>query len=118
MNNTTSENVEKVIEATNSVVHQTFNDINDIGDVVDKSNTTLESLHKEFKIFKKNYTYMQMTLEQTIASEVAKQLKPIQDQLDTIITQKPKAIYIVPKMPNFFKWLFRFSFRRKDKEAV
>lgn len=95
------------LEATNSVVHQTFEDLEDIGKTVDTSQMTLETLAKEFYKFKKNYTAMKLDLEQTIAEEVKKQIKPLEEKLDMILLNKPKTVYIVPRLPNPFSWIFR-----------
>lgn len=95
------------IIATNSVVHQIFDDVEDVGETVDKAHLTLEKLAKEFYNFKRTHLKMQKDLEYVIAKEVEKQLRPMNKKLDQILLLKPKAIYIMPSLPNPISWLFR-----------
>lgn len=88
----------ELLKNTESVVHETFRDVSDIGEVVDDSKVNLEVLLAEFRRFKRDYK-----------SEIQTQIKPLADTLNKFIQEKPKAVYVIPKLPWWLKWIFKLS---------
>ncbi len=106
--------IREQIDSTSSVVHQTFEDLEDIGETIDQSKLTLEKLAKDIRRIQVNHTHLKNVLQRTIAEEVAKQIQPLKDQLDEFLLTKPKVVYIGFKLPNPFKWFVTLFYGRRQ----
>ena len=92
----------QLIENTESVVHQTFKDVNDIGEVADDTKADVGTLLKEFRQFKSNYKLEMQT-------EIERQIKPLRDDLEKLTTNKPKFIFVLPNLPRWVKFILRIK---------
>lgn len=101
------------IEATNSVVHQMFEDQEDIGKEIDQIAGDTESIQKILRKFYRDQHNFEKTIKKTIADEVEKQIKPLAGKLDELTASNPKVVYVKLRLPNPFGWFFRLVFRKK-----
>lgn len=101
-------------EATDtlSVANQTWKDVNDLGETIDDSAKDLETLLKEFRKFKKDYQADKIQLKEELKQEVEMQIKPLADELKRLTKTKPRFIFIKPKMPRWFTWMFRIDTKK------
>lgn len=107
--------LKETIEATKSVTDQLYEDHETTSDTIERNiKPTLASLAKEFFKFKRLHNAMLIEIKKEISEEVRKQNEPfvkqlndIEETLNQILLNKPKAIYILPKLPNPFRWFFR-----------
>lgn len=109
----------QLIENTESVVHQTHEDLtgqDGIGDKVDKTKLTTEEILKQLRRLNYQHNQLKAAVKEQITQEIEKQVKPLRDTLNTFIKQKPSFIFVLPKLPRWIAWLFRIKTEGGDNK--
>lgn len=91
--------VEQLIKNTESVVHQTFEDLSGkggIGESVDDIEANTDSILEEVRKLRREQMKFKAEIKAQITEEVAKQIKPLSDQLNRLMKDKPKFLFIKP----------------------
>lgn len=109
----------QIAESTESIATQTFKDVNDIGEILDSSKETIESISTRMNKLIRQRVEFEAEMKRTIANEVGKQIKPLNDNLNKLLTLNPKVVYIYPRFPNILNLFLKFKYllpRRINKK--
>jgi len=91
--------VEQLIKNTESVVHQTFEDLSGrggIGESVDDIEANTDSILEEVRKLRRDQNRFKEEVKQMIKEEVEKQIRPLKEQLERLTKDKPKFLFIKP----------------------
>lgn len=102
--------IRETIESTDSVVHQTWSDLQDIGEIADTTKVSVELLATKINILIRRHNTFETVVKKTIASEVEHQIKPLKEKLDELLLKDPKVVYLKLRIPNPFKWLVSITY--------
>ena len=106
--------IRETIEATDSVVHQTWEDLQDIGEIADITKATTELTASKLNILIRRHNNLESMIKRTIAEETEKQIKPLKESLDKMLLKDPKVIYIKLKLPNPFSWFLKLKWGKRE----
>lgn len=95
------------IQGTDSVVHQTFNDLQDLGEIIDHTKETTESISRRLNILIRHRLEFENQVRNAIAEAVQKEVAPIKRQLEELLLEKPQVVYIKFKLPGFLNWFLK-----------
>lgn len=98
----------KLIKNTESVVHQTAEDLSGqggVGEVVDKTKAETEEILKEVKKLRLQHSRFKEEVKEEIRREVELQVKPLKDTLERFVRARPRFIWVLPKLPRWLSWI-------------
>ena len=109
----------QLLKNTESVVHQTFEDISGeggVGDAVDKTKLETGEILKELKKLRREHNNFKQEVIEGIKNEVEVQVKPLANILERFVKAKPRFIWILPKLPAWLSWILRIKKEMKKNE--
>lgn len=103
--------VELSIRNTESVVGGVYSDLDELGNMIETMSNTAEDTSKAVKALVKQYIKDRKEQEKfnreitvIISNEVAKQIEPLAKQINSLVKNKPKFVWVLPSFPKLGLW--------------